>query len=84
MMNRSIKSPFQKTGFLYSGSPARTRTTDMLVNSQPLYRLSYWGTYLMFKDFSPHSPDNHKQTQANEEIFQRLHNTSLSVCQQLQ
>jgi hypothetical protein len=39
---------------------------------------------LMFKDFSPHSPDNHKQTQANEEIFQRLHNTSLSVCQQLQ
>ena len=31
------------------GSPARTRTTDMLVNSQPLYRLSYWGTYLFSK-----------------------------------
>ncbi len=27
-----------------SGSPARTRTTDKLVNSQLLYRLSYWGT----------------------------------------
>jgi hypothetical protein len=25
------------------GSPARTRTTDMVVNSHPLYRLSYWG-----------------------------------------
>jgi hypothetical protein len=39
---------------------------------------------LMFKDSSSLSPDNYKQTQANEEIFQRLHNTSLSVCQQLQ
>jgi hypothetical protein len=29
---------------LQSGSPARTRTTDKLVNSQLLYRLSYWGT----------------------------------------
>jgi hypothetical protein len=26
------------------GSPARTRTTDMVINSHPLYRLSYWGT----------------------------------------
>ena len=25
------------------GSPARTRTTDKLINSQLLYRLSYWG-----------------------------------------
>src|SRR5664279_23086 len=25
------------------GSPARTRTTDMVINSHPLYRLSYWG-----------------------------------------
>ena len=29
------------------GSPARTRTTDMVVNSHPLYRLSYWGTELL-------------------------------------
>ena len=28
------------------GSPARTRTTDMVVNSHPLYRLSYWGIEL--------------------------------------
>jgi hypothetical protein len=26
-----------------SGSPARTRTTDPMVNSHLLYRLSYWG-----------------------------------------
>ncbi len=25
------------------GSPARTRTTDLVVNSHPLYQLSYWG-----------------------------------------
>ena len=25
------------------GSPARTRTTDPMVNSHLLYRLSYWG-----------------------------------------
>src|SRR3989304_2733075 len=30
----------------YIGSPARTRTTDMVVNSHPLYRLSYWGISL--------------------------------------
>jgi hypothetical protein len=29
--------------FYFYGSPARTRTTDMVVNSHPLYRLSYWG-----------------------------------------
>ena len=27
----------------YIGSPARTRTTDPMVNSHLLYRLSYWG-----------------------------------------
>ena len=25
------------------GSPGRTRTSDMLINSQPLYQLSYRG-----------------------------------------
>lgn len=35
------------------GSPARTRTTDMLVNSQPLYRLSYWGTFFLCFSFHP-------------------------------
>ncbi len=29
----------------FSGSPARTRTTDPLVNSQLLYRLSYRGMF---------------------------------------
>ncbi len=33
----------EKIGHVFYGSPARTRTTDMVVNSHPLYRLSYWG-----------------------------------------
>ena len=28
------------------GSPGRTRTSDKLINSQPLYQLSYRGTVL--------------------------------------
>ena len=28
-----------------SGSPGRTRTSDMVVNSHPLYQLSYRGTF---------------------------------------
>lgn len=31
------------TAFVQFGSPARTRTTDKVVNSHLLYRLSYWG-----------------------------------------
>ena len=44
------------------GSPARTRTTDMLVNSQPLYRLSYWGIF-----FSNNS-DSFRRTGNNEAV----------------
>ena len=33
----------RKATCVHYGSPARTRTTDMVVNSHPLYRLSYWG-----------------------------------------
>ncbi len=32
-----------KVPLLGYGSPARTRTTDKVVNSHLLYRLSYWG-----------------------------------------
>ena len=32
-----------QTRFSISGSPARTRTADLVVNSHPLYRLSYRG-----------------------------------------
>src|SRR5262245_16271373 len=32
-----------ENGFCPIGSPGRTRTSDQLVNSQPLYRLSYRG-----------------------------------------
>jgi hypothetical protein len=32
-----------KAAFVQFGSPARTRTTDKVVNSHLLYRLSYWG-----------------------------------------
>jgi hypothetical protein len=30
--------------FSKGGSPGRTRTSDQLINSQPLYQLSYRGT----------------------------------------
>ena len=33
----------KEIGHLDFGSPARTRTTDKVVNSHLLYRLSYWG-----------------------------------------
>ncbi len=33
--------------FVQDGSPARTRTWDMLVNSEPLYQLSYRGMMLL-------------------------------------
>jgi len=29
--------------FMFSGSPGRTRTADLVINSHPLYRLSYRG-----------------------------------------
>lgn len=40
---------YEEIGHVIFGSPARTRTTDMVVNSHPLYRLSYWGmkSYLL-------------------------------------
>ena len=37
------------------GSPGRTRTSDQLVNSQPLYRLSYRG---IVPDIIPYSHDS--------------------------
>ena len=33
----------KEIGHLNFGSPARTRTTDKVINSHLLYRLSYWG-----------------------------------------
>ena len=33
----------EEIGHVFCGSPARTRTTDKVVNSHLLYRLSYWG-----------------------------------------
>jgi hypothetical protein len=34
--------------FIIPGSPGRTRTADQVVNSHPLYRLSYRGLGLFF------------------------------------
>ena len=34
----------KKKGFLNFGSPARTRTADLVVNSHSLCQLSYWGS----------------------------------------
>lgn len=44
-MIRKYKRPisFKEIGRCLFGSPARTRTTDPVVNSHLLYRLSYWG-----------------------------------------
>ena|SRR3989304_1727985 len=39
---KAVKS-WEFYSLYFFGSPARTRTTDMVVNSHPLYRLSYWG-----------------------------------------
>ena len=60
------------------GSPARTRTTDMLVNSQPLYRLSYWGTIFFFQNFFPR-----RKQEGRRKKFSELHITSPCGCQQL-
>ena len=40
--------PLREAKFPYRdiGSPGRTRTSDKLINSQPLYQLSYRGTAL--------------------------------------
>jgi hypothetical protein len=45
----------QKVAFVRYGSPGRTRTSDQLVNSQPLYRLSYRG---IVPDIIPYSDDS--------------------------
>src|SRR5262249_21675054 len=44
-----------KTASVQYGSPGRTRTSDQLVNSQPLYRLSYRG---IVPDIIPYSHDS--------------------------
>ena len=36
------------TCILNNGSPSRTRTYDLSVNSRALYRLSYWGILSCF------------------------------------
>jgi hypothetical protein len=46
-----------------------------------LYRLSYWGTYLIFKDFPLLRRDGEQQTPADQVKNQRLHNTSHGGCQ---
>ncbi len=46
LLTRTEMADFIKEiGHLNYGSPARTRTTDKVVNSHLLYRLSYWGMY---------------------------------------
>ncbi len=54
-------SAIEKKAHLYSkmgllliiGSPGRTRTADQVVNSHPLYRLSYRGMFFN-SDFKPY------------------------------
>src|SRR5262245_27451821 len=45
------------------GSPGRTRTSDQLVNSQPLYRLSYRG---IVPDIIPDSHDSSRVKEQHE------------------
>ena len=37
-------NPFE-LGLVFSGSPGQTRTADQVVNSHPLYQLSYRGSF---------------------------------------
>ena len=46
-MLKSTKKPDLKQAGLKLGSSGRTRTADKVVNSHPLYQLSYRGTQLM-------------------------------------
>ena len=46
LIDRGNKKALAEEGFLVSGSPGRTRTSDQLINSQPLYQLSYRGMTL--------------------------------------
>ena len=43
------KKARSKAGFFMFGSPTRTRTTDILINSQTLYQLSYRGIGRQYK-----------------------------------
>ncbi len=38
---------FKKQGLLFPGSPGRTRTANLVVNSHPLCRLSYRGSFFL-------------------------------------
>ncbi len=41
------------TGFILYGSPGRARTADLVINSHPLYQLSYRGKILYFNVARP-------------------------------
>ena len=43
MQYQKNKNPLKYQGVKFSGSPGRTRTADKVVNSHPLYQLSYPG-----------------------------------------
>ena len=45
-IDRGQKKALAEEGFRKFGSPGRTRTSDQLINSQPLYQLSYRGMTL--------------------------------------
>ena len=56
------------------GSPGRTRTSDQLVNSQPLYRLSYRG---IVPDIIPYSDDSSRvKCQRTLDIQELIHLTA--------
>ena len=42
-----LKIGCQATLFDFNGSPGRARTADLVINSHPLYRLSYRGITLI-------------------------------------
>src|SRR2546428_4852708 len=50
--------PLWKTTSVQYSSPGRTRTSDQLVNSQPLYRLSYRG---IVQEIIPYSADSSRE-----------------------
>ena len=56
----------------FRNSPGRTRTADLVVNSHPLYRLSYWGSTTRFKEPSNNRGFIHIYRRAVKMLFRSV------------
>ncbi len=51
MSKKRVLDPYQAPSSRRTGSRSRTRTCDMVVNSHPLYRLSYPGMMVLVREY---------------------------------